>query len=224
MAVWDSAKQSAESTYSHPWLAEAIFALDARLRRRLAVVEYSSHPACVFRIGIAHSRRALTLHDGTHLKVGQRFMELHFWNEHIPPVPPNGATIRWARLMQQSMATSLRELARFLSSRPDLHDIAVIIGYVPSAATKSQSGQIAHIMAYYGFETRNESEGLRIGERIHRFGENVLISLVVFAQNAAALRPNTLNRVRVPIYLSRRKLEQKFGRADKTAAGAAEVS
>jgi hypothetical protein len=224
MAVWDSAKQSAESPYSHPWLAEAIFALDARLRRHLAVIEYSSHPACIFRIGIVQSRRTLTLRDGAHLKNGQRLMELHFWNEHIPPVPPNGATIRWARQMQQSIATSLRELARFLSSRPDLRDIAVISAYVPSAATESQSGQIAHIMAYYGFETRDEGGGLTIGERIHRFGENILISLIVFAQNAAALRADTLNRVRVPIYLSRRRLEQKFGCAHAPAAGAAEVS
>jgi hypothetical protein len=52
---------------------------------------------------------------------------------------------------------------------------------------------------------------LSVGERIHRFGENILISLTVFAQNAAALRLDTMSRVRVPIYLSRRTLEEKFG-------------
>ena len=209
MAVWDSAKQ-VRSSHSHPWLARVIFALDTRLRRRLAVTEYTAHPSCVFRLGIARSRRALTLRDGTRLQAGDRVVELHFWNEHIPPIPPSGTTIRWAREAQQAMAISLRQLASYLSSHPELRDIGVICADVPSG-TKAQSRQIARIMAYFGFEAFTEREQLSIGQRIHRFGENILISLTVFAHNAAALRLDTLNRVRVPIYLSRRTLEQKFG-------------
>ena len=66
-------------------------------------------------------------------------------------------------------------------------------------------------MAYFGFEAFPDHVRLSISERIHRFGENILISLIVFAQNAAALRIDTLSRVRVPIYVSRRTLEEKFG-------------
>jgi hypothetical protein len=223
MAVWDSAKRRVRSRYSHPWLAEIIFALDVWLRRRQAIVAYSSHPSCVFRLGVARSRRMLLLRDGTRLKAGQRMIELHFWNEHIPPVPRNGATIRWARQMQKSISTSLRELAHYLSSRPDLRDISVICGNVPSA-TRAQCRQIEHIMGYYGFETVMESERLPLHESIHRLGQNILISLTIFAQNAAALRLDTLTRVRVPIYLSRRDLERKFGDMNETAAGAVGVS
>jgi hypothetical protein len=56
--------------------------------------------------------------------------------------------------------------------------------------------------------------------RLHRFGENVLISLIVFAQNAGTLRPDTLRRVRVPIYLSRRTLDGKFGHVGRPGLGA----
>ncbi len=212
MAVWDSAKRI-QSPHSHPWLAEAIFALDTRLRRRLAVVEYTAHPSCIFRLGIGRSPRALTLRDGTRLQAGDRVAQLHYWNEHIPPIPLNGATIGWARSMQQGIAISLRELVPYLASRPELHDIGVICADVPSA-TKGQSRQIARIMAYFGFEAFAEHEQLSVGERIHRFSENILISLTVFAQNAAALRLDTLSRVRVPIYLSRRTLERRFGNGD----------
>lgn len=210
MAVWDSATQRAQSTHSHPWLAELIFALDSRLRRGHAVVEYSVHPSCIFRVEIGRADRQLTLSDGTQLRPGQRIAQLHFWNEHVPPVPPNGPTIRWARSMQKSIAISLRELAQFLCSQPDFRDISVICGDVPSG-TKAQSRQVAHIMGYYGFETRADDESLPIAERVHRFGQNILISMIVFAHNAAALRIDTLARVRVPIYLSRRTLERKFG-------------
>jgi hypothetical protein len=209
MAAWDSARQ-VQSPHSHPWLARAIFALDSTLRRRLAVVEYTAHPSCVFRLGIARSRRALTLRDGTRLRAGDRVAELHFWNEHVPPIPPKGTTIRWAREAQRAMATSLRQLAHYLSSHPELTDINVICANVPSG-TKAQSQQVARIMAYFGFEAFAEHERLSTSERIHRFGENILISLTVFAHNATALRLDTLSRVRVPIYLSRQTLEQRFG-------------
>jgi YkoP domain len=208
MASWDSAKQTPQ--HSHPWLAELIFALDGRLRRHYAVVEYTAHPLCVFRLEIARSRRELALCDGTRLRAGQRIAQLHFWNEHVPPVPQNGTTIGWARQMQQGIAISLRELAHYLSSRPDLRDILVIGAEAPSA-TRAQSQQLARVMAYYGFEAITGHERLPIGERMHRFGENILISLTVFAQNAGALRLDTLGRVRLPIFLSRRALEQRFG-------------
>jgi hypothetical protein len=223
MAVWDSAKRRQEPQYSHPRMAEVIFALDTLLRRHQAVVGYSLHPACVFRLRVARSRRTLVLRDGTRLSAGQRLIELHFWNAHIPPIPPNGATISWARQMQKSISTSLRELVPYLSSRPDLCDISMICGDVP-CATKAQWRQIEHIMGYYGFETVMESERLSLGEQVHRFGENVLISLTVFAQNTAALRLDTLRRVRVPIYLSRRDLERKFGKINEAAAKAVGVS
>jgi len=208
MAV--SAEHRPPTSYSHPWLAGMLFAFDVPLRRHLGVVEYSAHAGCIFRIEVAQMRRPLTLRDGTELRIGQRVARLHFWNEHIPHVPQNGATIRWARQMRRGISLSLSELARYLLSRPDLCDITAVCGDVPSG-TEGQCRQIAHIMAYYGFETIMETGHLRLGERMHRLGENVLISLAVFAQNPTALRLDSLMRVRVPIYLSRCALERKFG-------------
>ena len=75
-------------------------------------------------------------------------------------------------------------------------------------------------MAYYGFETIPETEPLSPAERLHRFGENILISMIVLAHNAAALRSDTLARVRVPIFLSRRVLERAFTAGEKVTFGA----
>ncbi len=216
MAVF--ARHTPASCYSHPWLAETLFAFDTRLQRHHGVVEYSADPVCIFRLEIAPTHRDLKLADGTNLHPGERIVRLHFWNEHIPPVPPSGTMIWWARQIQGSISISLRELARYLSSRPDLCDICVICGDVLSAA-RSQCQQIEYIMAYCGFETIMETRRLPFSERLHRLGANILISLTVFAQNRAALRLDTLQRMRVPIYLSRRTLERKFGPVN-AAAGA----
>lgn len=210
MAAWESATHSAQSRYSHPWLAEAIFALDKWLQRRQGVIEYSAHPRCLFRMDVRRARRPLRLRDGTLLRPGQRVVHLHFWNEHIPPVPEIGTTIRWARQMQHGIALSLRELARYLAARPELRDIGAIWADAP-CGTRSQAHQLAHIMAHYGFETISDEAPMRLAERLHRFGDNILISLMVLAQNSVTLRADTLRRVRVPIYLSRRGLAERFG-------------
>jgi hypothetical protein len=216
MAAWESATRTAQSPYSHPRLAEAIFALDKWLRRCQGVVEYSVHPQCVFRMQVGRAHRQLFLRDGTHLRRGQRIAHLHLWNEHIPPVPATGTTIRWARQMQQGMAVALRELAKHLAARPDLADVAAICADVP-CGTQSQARQLSAIMGYYGFETIPEEEPMPLLERLHRFGDNILISLMVVAQNSVALRADTLRRVRVPIYLSRRGLAERFGGAERAA-------
>jgi hypothetical protein len=46
---------------------------------------------------------------------------------------------------------------------------------------------------------------------LNRLGENILISMIILAHNPGALHLDTLSRVRVPIYLSRRALEREFG-------------
>lgn len=217
MTAWESATRSAQSPYSHPWLAEAIFALDKWLQRRQGVIEYSTHPRCVFRMQLGRSHRQLLLRDGTLLRPGQRIVHLHLWNEQIPPVPDTGTTIRWARQMQRGMAISLRELAKYLAARPQLADIAAICADVP-CGTQAQAHQLSYIMAHYGFETIPEQQPVPLRERLHRFGDNILISLMVLAQNSVALRTDTLRRVRLPIYLSRRGLAGRFGSAEQAAA------
>jgi hypothetical protein len=212
MAVSDSAGLRIKSPVSHPWLARVLSVLDVRLRRSQAVFEFTRNPACVFRLDIGHQGRSLVLADGTRVRPDQRIGRLHFWNEQIPRVPDEGPNIGWARRMQRGMAISLQELARFLASRPDLDDIEVISADAPSG-TKAQSEQLARIMARFGFESIAPPEPLTFGERLHRFGENILISMIVLTHNAGALRPDTLARVRLPIYLSRRVLEREFGGA-----------
>lgn len=213
MAVSDSAARRVRrvrSRYSHPRLAEAVFALDARLRRRYAVVEYTHNPLCVFRMQIVRSQSEFVLRDGTRLRRGERVVQLHYWNEQIPPIPEIGMTIGWARQMTHGLEISLCELARYLAANPDLSDVGVV--RVDAWATAGrESGQLTRIMAHYGFEAIARPQPPPIAERLHLFGENILIALMIFTQNSRALR--SLTPGRVPLFLSRRALEQRFGRA-----------
>jgi hypothetical protein len=224
MTVWESDNRPPQrSPYSHPRLAELIFALDKLLRQRYGVLEYSSHPSCIFRIEICPSGRNLTLRDGTRVRAGDRIARLHYWNEQMPATRLYASQMVWAREFHRRIAISLTELARYLRAQSDLADVNVVCGDVASAAG-DQRGQIAHIMRRYGFEAILVAEPLLLRERLSRLGENILISLMVLAQNADALRGDTLRRTRVPIYISRQTLEQKFGSIGRTARGAGEAS
>jgi hypothetical protein len=100
----------------------------------------------------------------------------------------------------------------------------VVSGAEGPTATRTHRDQLARIMARFGFEAIVHPEHLPIAERVHRLGENMLISLIVFAQNARTLRRDTLTRVRLPIYLSRRTLDEKFGHMGESGLRAAAAS
>lgn len=107
--------------------------------------------------------------------------------------------------MGHCLETSLYELAAWLSSRPDLADIACA-----AFGTIMQSDQIVRISQRYGFENAAQITPSMF-ENLHRFGENLLISLMVLARNALALRGDSLRRCRVLLLMSRERLLVRYG-------------
>src|SRR5262249_55637306 len=120
------ASQRSRARSAHPWLHRLVFRLDACLRRWTLVTEYSPDPRCLFRVRLGHLDQDVALPDGTIAHAGDRVIDLHLWNEHVPLMPKQGATIAWARRMCFCIEVSLRELAKHLMARPELDDISVI--------------------------------------------------------------------------------------------------
>ncbi len=178
------------------------------------------HPSCIFRLGIARSRRQAHA-ARRHASAGPAsaspscIFGTNTFRRFRKPAQRSAGRARCRRALRLRCAS----LARYLASRPDLRDISVICGDVPSRHQGAKPANRAHHGLLRLRDGHGDLNDCRSRERIHRFGENILISLIVFAQNAAALRLDTLNRVRVPIYLSRRTLERKFGDVNEAAAG-----
>jgi len=208
------AKQPADS---HPLLSMWLHPIDKYLRRRLAIFEYSQSSNCMFRIEIVQNTEDVLLVDGTRLRVGDRLIELHFWNEHVPVMPRNGATIAWARHISRCFAISMRELAAFLAGRHDLDDIRGIHANMTGGA-KRQTQQLVRIVQRYGFEWIPSPRRETIKQRAHRFGENILVSALIRTHNPRAAQEGTLTRGRIPLYLSRRTLERYYGNTAKPSA------
>ncbi|MFZ0607081.1 MAG: hypothetical protein WAM75_05305 [Xanthobacteraceae bacterium] len=201
----------------HSWLETFVTALDDRLRLRYGVFEYTHRSDCLFRIQLARNEDDVILSDGVSVRSGARIINLHVWNEQFPAFPPQGPTLAWACRLNRAFDASLRELAVFLQSRPALDDVVAICGnmtFEPSC----RNAQLTQFAGRLGFETVAVRRTRSIGQQVHRFGENILISMMVLARNAGALRADTLWRDRTLVFLSRRKLQDRYGAVREHAA------
>lgn len=200
----------------HSLLSVWLHPVDRYLRRRLAIFEYSQARDCIFRIEIVTNARDVLLVDGTRLRIGDRLIELHFWNEHVPVLPNDGATMAWGRLISRCLNTSMRELAVYLARRRDLDDVRGIRANMTAAAT-TQADRLVRIVERYGFEWIPASGRESVGQCLHRYGENILVSALIRTHNPRATQDGTLRRDRIPIYLSRRTLERYYESSSKVA-------
>ena len=197
--------------FSSPWFESAVFGFDRWLRRRQGVFEYTGHPGCIFRVQHGRADERVALSDGTRIAPGDPILDLHFWNEQLPPMGADGATLRWACRMRRAIEISLTELARYLDDHPDLDDIAVV-RIDMRLGTAARSRQIVRLSARLGFEPAADlvMTGSHVsGGTLHRFGENLYIFLLVLATNPVAVGTPVLRRDHKLVYLSRAALARR---------------
>ncbi len=206
----------------HGWLGVLMEAVDCRLRYRLGVGEYTRSSDCILRMQIIRNTDDVLLKDGTRLRPGDRIIDLHFWNQQVPLIPEAGPTLAWARRMNDGFKQSLQELAHHLATRSDVDDV-VAVRIIAALGADARREKISRILSRFGFEIVLQREAPSLARQIRRYGENILISLMVLAYNAIALRADTLRRGRVPAYLSRRALENRYGAAAKRACRPADL-
>jgi hypothetical protein len=200
----------------------AVFVLDRWLQRYQGVHEYTTDASCLFRIQRANAQANVALSDGTKIRAGEPILNLHLWNEHVPPMGDQGATVAWARQLSRALAISLKGLAKHLSARPDLRDIVALRADM-RFGTPERSEQLARISARYGFATALSGEGSGSG-RLHDVGERALIFLLILATNPASLRFNTFRRDHKIVYLSRAALERRYPLRDGASGDGASAS
>lgn len=189
-----------------------MFALDRWLRQRQGVYEFSDDPLCMFRAQPARADCELRLSDGTHVRPGAPILNLHLWNEHVPPLGVSTVCINWAREFTRRVELSMRALAGHLRWNRALDDVIAIRGNM-RLGTADQSGQLARLAGRYGFEPAGEDGPDFTVASMQRLAENVFICLLVLATNPVALRAPVLRRHHKLVYLSRAVLETRYAPA-----------
>jgi hypothetical protein len=169
-------------------MRKAVFALDRYLRRRMGLSGVCDDPRCLFRMRRGAAPYDLVL-DGDRIPAGAPVVELHFWNEHFPPVPEGGPTLRWGVQGQKMVTFSCHALAHRLVEDGELTDVRAVGGTTPLFAVGDGSGW-ERIFLRLGFRLSPHRGGRgEIWERLYAW-------IVMWAFNVGASGPGRLRDVR----------------------------
>jgi hypothetical protein len=181
------------------------------LRRRQGIEEFTDDPECLFRISLERAGRALVLSDGAAIRPADPVLGIHYWNEHLPPIPEQGLNPAWAASFRRGLGYSLTLIADLVAHDPRFGGVVAIHG-APAFAARSGAGTSARISARLGYDVI-EDEG---GERpIHVWLDGVLVWFLMWTFNRASTRGRGISHGRLQIWMSRRKLIERYGRGAK---------
>jgi len=160
---------------------------DGFLRKAYGVYEFCDDPECLLRIRVIPAPHLLTLEAGQ-VAAGAAVIELHLWNEHIPPIPRAGPTLAWAIQFQRLIIASFRRLAAQMAHDPRLADVEAVIGVTVLISPGGDSGG-EKLFRRLGFAVGPYHSPLgRFGE----FWENFYSWGIMWAYNAVSLRQRRL--------------------------------
>lgn len=188
----------------------AVRALDLFLRRRHRIFEHTSDPECLVRLAVVPCAGDVVLADGTRLQRGAPILELHLWNEHVPLIPPGGATIAWAIEINRRVHRSLTELAAYIARERELAEIMAIRGQL-ACVHRAESNTIFRVAARYGFEAAEQDRPAGPLRVLHDLFENLLLWALIWTYNPGGLRGKGLIRRRHQLWISRRALTERYG-------------
>jgi hypothetical protein len=190
-----------------------------RIARRLhGIREFDRGDDCLLRIAIGRIARPLRLSDGYVLRVGDRFVELHLWNEHLA-VPPHGADLRWAARARRQFERSLRRLIEHMDADSALRDVHAVM-MKPALPDRQLEQKIDRLVRLFGFAPTSDGESAGTMGRLERYADNLWLWLLTWTFNPRSLKARRFIRRRHELWISRDRLVALYGSADRTVAQA----
>lgn len=185
---------------------------DRFLRWAQGVFVFWDDPACMFRARVAQAPHTLCLPDGE-IRAGAPVLELHFWNEHMPRIPPEGANLSVAVQGRRMLGRSLRQVAVHIQQDPRMAGVQAVGGATVLFAAGDGSGA-EKLFTRLGFsEFPYQSRLGRFGE----FWENFYTWALMWAFNEVSLRQRHLVALRrTEIWMSVGEFLRKYGSSEVT--------
>ena len=112
-----------------------VLLIDALLVRCYGVKTFTDDPECILRTSFRRLKDPVSLPGGARLGSGDKLLEIHFWNEHLPPIEEEGADMLWGRQFGRRLAHSLRLLAAWATVDPRCAGFAAVhgrLGFIPA--------------------------------------------------------------------------------------------
>jgi len=180
---------------------------DGFLRKAYGVYEFCDDPECLLRIRVIPAPHALAV-EGGQVPAGAAVIELHLWNEHIPPIPRAGPTLAWAIQFQRLVIASFRQLAAHMARDPRLAGVAAVFGVTVLISPGGDSGG-EKLFRRLGFAVGPYHSPLG---RFAEFWENFYSWGIIWAFNDVSLRQRRLlGLCRHEVWLSALEFLRRYG-------------
>ena len=203
-----SAKEPADAG---SWLKNFVRAIDHFLIDYYQIYAFTQDEGCMLRISKAEADKDIQLSDGACIRSGDPILELHFWNERIPPMPEEGPNLAWALKFQRKARRSLQLLAQYLESNPDFDDVLAMSGD-PPFASRLGSVNLTVMVRGWGFDLIPIHEGSGLLKGFAEFWVDVYAMGLLWAYNPASIeRKRFQGMKREELWISRQTLMQKYG-------------
>jgi hypothetical protein len=108
-------------------LRRAIFRFDAFLSRVYGVYPFSDEADCILRLRLSKARQTLDLPGGK-VSPGDDVLEVHLWNEHMPPLLPSEPSVVWGSRTLRLFTHGLHQVAQQISVDSRLARVRAIRG------------------------------------------------------------------------------------------------
>ncbi len=188
---------------------------DRLLRRLQGVFVYWDDPDCMFRVSHGEAPHPISLPDGE-IPAGAKVLYLHFWNEHMPHIPPEGPNVRLALHGVRMLRDSFRVLAHQVRLNPLLAGVQAV-GTPAAALVYPDAGPGGEkLMERLGFTCFPYRHPLgRFGE----FWENFYTWAIIWTYNEKTLQGRRLTRMkRFEFWMSVDTLVRTHARSDDPVA------
>lgn len=186
-------------------LSWAMRRVDAVLRRRLGIVEFSDDPECVFRISRRVLPAAVVLPSGASVAAGQAIIDVHLWNERLPAIPTEGSTTAWAVAFGRRLQYSFGLLADYIVRDPQRRDI-VAIAAEPVFPARLGPDALTRLCRRLGWEILPPEKRGRLAVWL----DNVLIWLLILVFNREGSRGRGLSHGRIEVWMTRARLLDRY--------------
>jgi len=161
------------------------------MRRKMNVIEFWDHPDCLIRVRVGHSDHPLVVSDNV-IATGEKVIEIHFWNEHVPQLSSFNADMKWAIKGVRMLLSSFAELARKIEYDERFQGVRAIGGITPLFFVGEDSSA-ERIWKRLGFTMTPFNHPLK---RFGEFWENIYTLLIMWAFNPLSVRNQRLLRMR----------------------------
>ena len=103
------------------------------------VEPFTDDSQCILRIQIGRINHDLTFPDQI-IRSDTCALFLHFWNEHMPIIPDEGANLSYGLKLERMAIHSMRLIAKHIQGNPALNDVQVIGGITTFISPEATDG------------------------------------------------------------------------------------